>query len=176
MAAVRDMGCTMEQVSGGRSVPRRDGLRRCWGAAATALATSIKNRLREQIGLPAPTDCQHKLVPKSQFYRRQTGWIDRGAPQVTSQISRAAANRQLWGVGKKGAAKLQALGIYSIGDLQNARWPATSRNLASGARSATAGAPAQAATWSKPDHEQKSISRETTFARDVGSAGSGWNS
>jgi DNA polymerase-4 len=77
-------------------------------------------------------------------------------------------------VGKKGTAKLQAMGIYSIGDLQNAPLEKLRQEY---------GLPAGGSAWAldlqrrargiasdqmETEHEAKSFSRETTFVKDVG--------
>jgi len=76
---------------------------------------------------------------------------------------------QLWGVGKKGAAKLQAMGIYSIGDLQNAPLAKLRQEFGDWALDLQQRARGAGSDLVETDHEQKSISRETTFARNVGS-------
>jgi DNA polymerase IV len=73
----------------------------------------------------------------------------------------------LWGVGKKTAARLQSLGVHTIGDL--ARYP--EREL-----TALFGKPGRDLLQHAhgidnrpvtPEHETKSISQETTFPRDL---------
>jgi DNA polymerase IV len=73
----------------------------------------------------------------------------------------------LWGVGQKTAARLESLGVHTIGEL--ARYPERElvalfgqpgRDLLKHAR----GLDERPVT---PEHETKSISQETTFARDI---------
>jgi DNA polymerase-4 len=75
--------------------------------------------------------------------------------------------RELWGVGPKTAEQLAQLGIHTIGDL--ARWPETDLGQRFGklghdlARRASGIDDRPVET----EHEAKSISQETTFARDI---------
>ncbi len=74
---------------------------------------------------------------------------------------------ELWGVGPKTAEKLAALGIVTIGDL--ARWPPRDLSRRFGKHGADLAERAQGIDPSPvvSEHETKSISSETTFARDV---------
>ena len=65
------------------------------------------------------------------------------------------------------------MGIYSIGDLQNAPLAKLQQEFGDWAIDLQQRARGAGSDTLETDHEQKSISRETTFARDVGSAGSG---
>jgi DNA polymerase-4 len=75
--------------------------------------------------------------------------------------------RELWGVGPKTADKLRMLGIETIGDV--ARWPAADLIRRFGKHGADIHRRAQGID-NRPvetEHESKSISKETTFSRDI---------
>jgi len=75
---------------------------------------------------------------------------------------------RLWGVGPKTTARLEALGLHTIGDLQQAPlaklksefelWALELQNRARGLDTSSV----------ETERETKSISRETTFVKDVG--------
>ncbi len=74
---------------------------------------------------------------------------------------------ELWGVGPKTAAELESLGIHTIGDL--AHWPEADLTARFGKHGYDLVRRARGID-DRPvstDHEVKSISNETTFARDV---------
>ena len=75
--------------------------------------------------------------------------------------------RELWGVGPKTADKLRIMGIETIGDI--ARWPATELIRRFGKHGADIHRRAQGIDTRPVDTEQesKSISKETTFNRDI---------
>jgi DNA polymerase-4 len=73
----------------------------------------------------------------------------------------------LWGVGPKTAGRLHALGLRTIGDL--ARWPAADLVRRFGQPGAELARHARGID-DRPvvtEHEAKSVSQETTFARDI---------
>ncbi len=73
----------------------------------------------------------------------------------------------LWGVGPKTAARLQSLGVRTVGDL--ARWTENDLAVLFGKTGADLAWRARGRDDRpvEPEHDAKSISRETTFARDV---------
>lgn len=75
--------------------------------------------------------------------------------------------RDLWGVGPATSAQLERLGLHTIGDL--ARWPEDDLIRRFGKQGQTLARHARGLD-DRPvevEHETKSISRETTFSRDV---------
>jgi len=75
--------------------------------------------------------------------------------------------RELWGVGPKTAEQLARLGLRTIGDL--ARWPADDLERRFGKLGGDLARRARGIDERpvETEHEVKSISRETTFSRDV---------
>jgi len=75
--------------------------------------------------------------------------------------------QELWGVGPKTAAHLEELGIRTIGNL--ARWPADDLVHRFGKRGSELAMHARGIDDRPvtPEHEAKSMSKETTFSRDV---------
>ncbi len=75
--------------------------------------------------------------------------------------------QELWGVGPKTAERLAALGIRTIGEL--ARWPADDLAIRFGKHGAELAQRARGLDTREvvTEHETKSISKETTFSRDV---------
>jgi DNA polymerase-4 len=73
----------------------------------------------------------------------------------------------LWGVGPKTAARLAGLGIKTIGDI--ARHPAAdlARWFGENGRDLSRRARGEDASPVSSEHERKSVSSETTFAKDV---------
>ncbi len=73
----------------------------------------------------------------------------------------------LWGVGPKTAARLQSIGVQTVGDL--ARWTENDLAVLFGKNGADLAWRARGRDDRpvEPEHDTKSISRETTFARDV---------
>jgi len=78
--------------------------------------------------------------------------------------------RELWGVGPKNAERLTALGIRTIGDL--AQWKADDLVLMLGKHGADLSQRSRGIDDRpvEPEQDAKSISRETTFDRDVSDA------
>ncbi len=75
--------------------------------------------------------------------------------------------RELWGVGPKTAERLRAMNVRTIGDL--AGWDARDLTYMFGKHGAEMAQRAQGIDTRpvESDHDAKSISKETTFARDV---------
>ncbi len=147
--------------------------------AGEELARSIQAQIQAELGLPCSLGiATNKLVAKiaNDYGKRQARQRAPGKPPnaITAvppgEEARFLAplpTEALWGVGPKTAARLAALGIHTIGEL--AAWPEpdlierfgkNGRELARHAR----GVDDQPVITA---HETRSISQETTFARDV---------
>jgi DNA polymerase-4 len=71
-------------------------------------------------------------------------------------------------VGPRGTARLEATGIHTIGDLQDASFAALKLEFGSWALDLQRKARGQDSGLVETEREAKSISRETTFVKDVG--------
>ena len=143
---------------------------------ARPLAQGLQTQIWEETRLPCSIGiASNKLVAK---IATETGKAAARGADYPRAITVIEAGREaeflaplpasmLWGVGKKTAARLESLGVHTIGDL--ARYPERElvalfgqpgRDLLKHAR----GLDERPVT---PEHETKSISQETTFIRDV---------
>src|SRR5262245_17078567 len=75
---------------------------------------------------------------------------------------------RLWGVGKKGEQRLHALGLKTIGDIASLPEQVMVHHLGEGGRHLWRLAQGLDPRTVVPDEEAKSLSTETTFARDIG--------
>jgi len=140
------------------------------------LARRLQRGIRDDLGLPSSIGiASNKLVAKiATEVAKKTGRGDRapfGLTIVPLGEERAflapLPMEMLWGVGPKTARKMTTLGMRTIGDI--AGWPEPSlvdlfgeygRELARRARG-------EDDRMVVTEHEAKSMSQETTFARDV---------
>lgn len=143
---------------------------------AAEIARQLQTTIREELGLPCSLGvASNKLVAKIATDVGKAAARGEGPPNAIQEVppGREAAFlaplpvSALWGVGPKTSARLEEIGVHTIGDL--AAWPAEDlarrfgkhgRDLARRAR----GIDDRLIVQSR---EAKSISRETTFARDV---------
>jgi len=125
------------------------------GAARRRWATEIKNRLREQIGLPCTIGiASNSSSPKiASTVGKPDGLIEVPAGDEARFLARCPS--AIVGRGQKGAAKLQALGIYSIGDLQNAPLARLQQEFGDWRSICNSGRARRPATWSKTDSRAK---------------------
>lgn len=139
------------------------------------VARKIQARIRDELGLPSSIGiASNKLVAKIATEVGKKAGRGSGPPfglTIVPAGEEAAflaplPVEMLWGVGPKTAARLAELGIQTIGDI--ARWPEgelvtlfgeNGRDLARHARG-------EDRRGIETEHEVKSISQETTFARD----------
>lgn len=144
---------------------------------AEALARQLQERINQDLSLPCSLGvATNKLVAKiANDVGKASAQKTDGPPNAVLVVppGQEAAFlaplpvASLWGVGAKTAESLESLGIHTIGDL--ARWPETDlvrrfgqhgRSLAQYARGID-GSPIETV------REAKSISKETTFPKDV---------
>jgi DNA polymerase-4 len=168
MAIIREYGCTMEQVSVDEVFLDATECAPTWGGAV-GLASEIKRRIQQESGLSCTIGiASNKLVAKiASTVGKPDGLIQVSAGDEAKFLAPLPIG-QLWGVGKKGTAKLQAMGIHSIGDLQNAPLDKLRQAFGLWALDLQRRALGKASDQVETDHEAKSISRETTFVQDVG--------
>ncbi len=143
---------------------------------AAAIAAGLQQTIRRELGLPASLGvATNKLVAK--IANNVGKAAARGAappsallivpPGEEAAFLAPLPADALWGVGPKTAERLRALGIHTIGDI--ARWPERDLVRRFGKHGQELSRHARGLD-DRPvvtEHERKSISQETTFARDV---------
>lgn len=141
-----------------------------------ALAADLQQTIRRELGLPASLGvAANKLVAKianNVGKAAARGDAPPNALLVVPPGEEAAflaplPADALWGVGPKTAERLRALGIHTIGDI--ARWPERDlvRRFGKHGQELSRHARGLDERPVVTEHERKSISQETTFARDV---------
>ena len=172
MERLRDVTPGFEQISIDEAFLDITGLRE----APLELARRLQAEIRDQLGLPSSIGvASNKLVAKiATEVGKKSGKGDR--PPFAITIVPAGEERafleslpmeMLWGVGPKTASRLAGMGIRTIGDI--AAWPQENLTAVFGeyghelARRARGEDDRMVVT----EHEAKSMSQETTFARDV---------
>jgi len=168
MLLVHEYGCPMEQVSVDEAFVDATECAAVW-EGAVALATDMQRRIRDDVGLPCTLGiASNKLIAKIA--------CNQGKPNGVLQVPAGDEARflaplplsKLWGVGPKGAAQLETLGIHTIGDLQTVPLETLQRQFGSWALDLQRKARGQDSSLVETEHEVKSVSRETTFVKDVG--------
>ncbi len=168
MAIVRDFGCPMEQVSVDEAFLDTTDCAAAWNGAS-ALAADIQRRIRADVGLPCTIGvASNKLVAKIACIQGKPNGVLQVLAGDEAGFLAPLSISKLWGVGPKGAAQLESLGIHTIGDLQNVPLETLQRKLGTWALDLQRKARGQDSGLVETGHEVKSISRETTFVKDVG--------
>jgi DNA polymerase-4 len=135
------------------------------------LAQTLQDRIERELRLSASLGAaSNKLVAKiASDYRKPHG-ITVVSPGGEAAFLAPLPIRRLWGVGEVTARELARLGVETIGDLAafsadelGARFGAHGEGLWRAAR----GVDESPVT---PEHAEKSLSREETFAQDIGDA------
>jgi DNA polymerase-4 len=131
-------------------------------------AARLKARIRQEVGLPSSFGvASNKLVAKiATNVGKPDGLIVVPAGEEAAFLAPLPLP-MLWGVGPKTRARLEALGLRTVGDL--AAWPESDLASRFGAWGADLARHARGVD-DRPvetEREAKSISKEVTFARDV---------
>ncbi len=143
---------------------------------AELLAQRLQSTINTKLGLPCSIGvASNKLVAKiANNIGKSTAKKDASPnaiqvvpPSQESDFLAPLPTRELWGVGPKTAETLTRLGIHTIGDI--ARWPEGDLAVRFGKHGADLALRARGIDERpvETEHETKSISRETTFSRDV---------
>jgi DNA polymerase-4 len=172
MQRLNDLSPLVEQISIDEAFVDISDLRE----VPEAIARCLQKRVNDELGLPCSVGvATNKLVAKiATEVGKKTARKDQPPNAVTVVLPGTEAAfleslpaTMLWGVGPKTAARLDEHGIKTIGDIARnpvadlVRWfGENGRDLARRAR----GMDDSPVTT---EHEVKSISQETTFARDV---------
>lgn len=137
-------------------------------SSATKLAGSLKQQVRDEVGLVVSIGvATSKVVAKiASDLGKPDGFVVVGAGREAEFLAPLPVER-LWGVGPKAAERLHSMGKNTIGDLAGldpnllrASFGKVGDMLAQMAR----GIDPRAV---QPERRVKSVSRETTFARDI---------
>ena len=171
MGIVQDYGCPMEQVSVDEVFLDATHSLLAWGDVLS-LATDLKRRVREETGLPCTIGiASNKLMAKIASTRGKPDGLVKVPPGEEAAFLAPLPVSELWGIGPKHAARLKALGISTIGQLQAApldllrpefgRWADELQRQDHGLDTSPL----------LTEHIIKSVSHETTFAQDVGDVG-----
>ncbi|GAB4481380.1 MAG: DNA polymerase IV [Anaerolineae bacterium] len=143
---------------------------------AAALARDLQRRINEELGLPCSLGvATSKLIAKIANNVGKAGARGGGPPNAITVVlpGQEAAFlaplpvRELWGVGPRTAERLAAMGIHTIGEIAAA--PPDLLIRAFGRHGADLHRRAQGIDERpvETEHEQKSVSKETTFVHDV---------
>lgn len=135
------------------------------------IGRAIKRRIREEVGLVASVGvAPNKFLAKlASDLEKPDGFVVITRENAEERLADLPVGK-LWGVGKVSQKSFATMGIHTVGDILRmphdrlegvvGSWAARLRQLARGIDD-------------RPvvrDHEAKSISAETTFARDIGDA------
>lgn len=144
------------------------------------IAHQLQKEINETLGLPCSIGvASNKLVAKiatdaGKAAGRKSGdspappnAITIVPPGQEAEFLRPLPAQALWGVGPKTAERLSEIGIHTIGDIAN--WPVDDLIRRFGKNGAELSRHAHGISESSivTEHESKSISQETTFARDI---------
>jgi DNA polymerase-4 len=138
---------------------------------AVEIASAIKRRIRELTGLTASVGvAPNKLVAKIASDLKKPDGLTVITPATLREVLEPLSVRKLPGLGKKTGARVEALGIATLGQLSRAPdgllWPLFGR-YSGWMRERAAGVDERPV---QPDLEEKSLSAEDTFERDIGEA------
>ena len=133
------------------------------------LAQTIQDRIERELRLSASLGvAANKLVAKiASDYRKPHG-ITVVPPGEEAAFLAPLPIRRLWGVGEVTARELAKLGVETIGDLAAfLRWRNCAARFGAHWRGAVARRAGVDDSPVTPEHEEKSLSREETFAQDM---------
>jgi DNA polymerase IV len=140
-----------------------------WGMPlATDVARRIKSLIRENLNLTASAG----VAPNKFLAKIASGWqkpdgLTVIAPERVEQFLQKLPVEALWGVGPVTAKKLRAVGIERLVDVRNADFKVLSGAVGSLAEWLVQLAHGDDPRPVEPHRETKSVSCETTFARDL---------
>jgi DNA polymerase-4 len=136
---------------------------------APNIARQIKQKIREQTDLIASVGvAPNKFLAKlASDHGKPDGFVVVEPDKVESFLAPLPVGR-LWGVGARGAERLHAMGIRTIGELAALPEKTLADRFGELGRHLWQLAHGQDGRDVVPDREAKSISTETTFAHDIG--------
>ncbi|MFL5244973.1 MAG: DNA polymerase IV [Gemmataceae bacterium] len=136
---------------------------------APQIAQAIKDRIRDETGLIASVGvAPNKFLAKlGSDHGKPNGLVIVPLEKVTDFLTPLPVAR-IWGIGAKSEKRLHALGIRTIGQLAALPEKFLADHFGEVGRHVWRLAHGEDNRTVVPDREAKSISTETTFARDVG--------
>ncbi|MEM7344817.1 MAG: DNA polymerase IV [Chloroflexota bacterium] len=143
---------------------------------AEQIAHDLQTTIRKELGLPCSLGVAgNKLVAKIANNIGKASAKTKGTPNAIKVVPPGQEAvflaplpiRELWGVGPKTAEQMQQLGLQTIGDI--ARWPEAdlTRRFGKLGQDLSQRARGEDHRPVETERETKSISQETTFAKDV---------
>ena len=137
---------------------------------APEVARQIKQRIRAETGLIASVGvAPNKFLAKlASDLRKPDALVVVAREEIASFLQPLPVGR-LWGVGAKAEKRLQALGLHTIGQLASLPEDVLAGHFGDTGRHIWRLANGLDGRRVVPDRDAKSISTETTFARDIGS-------
>ncbi len=168
MALLREYTLTLQQLSIDEAFLDMTEFLEKSRVSPRELALEIQGRIKNEISLPASIGvATSKLVAKMASGAAKPNGVKVIAPGEEAIFLAPMQVGELWGVGQVTAARLNALGILTIGDLQRAPAPALAGVFGRFATQVSERARGIDASAVESAREVKSISEERTFARDV---------
>src|SRR5437762_12256810 len=140
-----------------------------WGEAlATNIAKRIKARIRDELGLTASAG----VAPNKFLAKIASGWqkpdgLTVIAPERVESFLQKLPVEALWGVGPVTAKKLRAIGIERLVDVRTAEPELLEKTVGSLAEWLVQLSHGVDERSVEPHRETKSISSETTYAKDL---------
>jgi DNA polymerase-4 len=136
---------------------------------AVDIARQLKERIRRETGLVASVGvASNKFLAKlASDLSKPDGLLVAEPGQVTTFLAALPVNR-IWGVGAKGERRLHRLGIRTVGELAATAEKVLIDHFGEAGRHVWQLAQGRDDRPVLPDREAKSVSTETTFARDIG--------
>jgi DNA polymerase-4 len=134
-----------------------------------AIGERIRQRIRDELGLTASVGISaSKFVAKLASDHEKPDGLTIVPPEEIPAFLRSLPLARLWGVGPRTLEALEAAGVRTMAALADADGRRLSRAVGFDAGRLIELARGVDDRPVVPDHEAKSISHETTFARDVG--------
>ncbi len=170
MKILGDFTPVVEQISVDEAFLDITGTEALFGAPVET-AKAIKRRILTETGLTASVG-----VASNKFLAKLASDLEKPdgltvVPDDAAGFIAPLSVRRIWGIGPRTAERLLALGIDTVGKLQSFPAKELRRHLGSWALDLQTLSRGEDTREVTPDHDTKSISRETTFAEFLGDPG-----
>jgi DNA polymerase-4 len=167
MAILHDFTPTVEQISIDEAFLDITGCEQLWGPPLE-IARRIKQRVAAEVGLPISLGiAATKLVAKIACSQGKPNGLTLVLPGEEAAFLAPLAIEELWGVGKVTGARLRSFGLRTIGDLQRSGVERLTVLLGDAGQWLYRSAMGIDPSPVESGHGRRSISQETTFARDI---------